>query len=1121
MATSSRQSGLFGVNDWKAIYETFREADFRSYDYETLRKSFIDYLRLYYPETYNDYIESSEFIALLDVMAFMGQGLAFRNDLNTRENFIDTAERRDSVVKLADLVSYTPKRNTCASGYLKVSTVRTSESITDANGVNLSNVPISWNDPSNQNWLDQMNTVFNAAMVDSQKIGRPGNSSEILGVTTSEYGIQTPTNTLPIVPFTTIVDGTSMNFELVSATSLDQEYVYEIPPAPTGQLNMLYRNDKLGFGSPNTGFMFYFKQGSLQPYNFNFQQQISNQSINIDIEGVNQTDTWLYQTSLDNTTGLWKQVENVYADAYLQTESSNKKIFSVGSRANDQVTYVFGDGVFSEMPIGSFRAYVRSSDALTYTIDPSEMNGVAVSITYVSRTGRNETLTMNLALPVTVTNAQGRESLSAIKQRAPTRYYTQNRMVNGEDYTNFPYTLYNSIIKSKAINRSSIGVSKNLDLLDPTGKYSSTNSFGDDGALYQESINGFLTLQADNTSDIIQFFTDDLASVLALNRANQYYIQNYTRYAYPGTGGGTTLYWKTSSVDSSSETGYFYSLSGAIELPQPLGTFTTTNAKYATTGALLKFIAPNGNYFDADNRLVAGVPTGGEKNYIWSTVLNVVGDGNNNGEGKFANGQGPVTLNGYVPNGVTVTEIIPVFDNSLSSTIIQQAILKIELQQDFTLIFNNALLINQERWSIGAASNANYFVKFTSLGNNRYTITYRSLTYYFGSVADTRFTFNKNELVYDPFTGKIIQDFINVLGINTVFNSAMALGEDTKVNILGQTVESDGYVNDFQVEIAATDVNNGQLILDPDFFNDITGYVNAGANIGVYVFFRTITDPVNLTRQLIVPSSDIVYTYGTKNQIEIVKYEFAVGQLFYAYTDNKFYKSVQDPTVTTPSYIVTLQTDYSVKSGRQGIDYQYRHNANNTTRIDPATTNIVDLYLVTQAYYTAYNNYVKDTTSTVVKPNQPTLNELNTSYPLVQDYKMLSDSVILNSVTFKPLFGAKADQSLRATIKVVKSQSTNASNSEIRSSVLAEMDRYFDINNWNFGDTFFFSELSAYLHEQIGELLSSVILVSDDPEKLFGDLYEIKCRPYEIFVNAAVTEDIVIVPALTPATMQS
>ena len=53
MATSSRQSSLFGVNDWKAIYQTFSQADFRSYDYETLRKSFIDYLRLYYPENFN------------------------------------------------------------------------------------------------------------------------------------------------------------------------------------------------------------------------------------------------------------------------------------------------------------------------------------------------------------------------------------------------------------------------------------------------------------------------------------------------------------------------------------------------------------------------------------------------------------------------------------------------------------------------------------------------------------------------------------------------------------------------------------------------------------------------------------------------------------------------------------------------------------------------------------------------------------------------------------------------------------------------------------------------------------------------------------------------------------
>ncbi len=98
MATTTRQTAIFGVEDWKQIYQTYREADFQSYDFETLRKSFVDYLRLYYPETFNDYIESSEFIALLDIIAFMGQSLAFRTDLNTRENYMDTAERRDSVV---------------------------------------------------------------------------------------------------------------------------------------------------------------------------------------------------------------------------------------------------------------------------------------------------------------------------------------------------------------------------------------------------------------------------------------------------------------------------------------------------------------------------------------------------------------------------------------------------------------------------------------------------------------------------------------------------------------------------------------------------------------------------------------------------------------------------------------------------------------------------------------------------------------------------------------------------------------------------------------------------------------------------------------------------------------
>ena len=112
MALTTRQTNLLVQQDWTKIYQTFKEADFQSYDFETLRKTMIDYLRIYYPEDFNDFLESSEYVALIDLIAFLGQSLAFRTDLNARENFIDTAERRDSVLKLARMINYRSEEHT-------------------------------------------------------------------------------------------------------------------------------------------------------------------------------------------------------------------------------------------------------------------------------------------------------------------------------------------------------------------------------------------------------------------------------------------------------------------------------------------------------------------------------------------------------------------------------------------------------------------------------------------------------------------------------------------------------------------------------------------------------------------------------------------------------------------------------------------------------------------------------------------------------------------------------------------------------------------------------------------------------------------------------------------------
>ena len=149
MPKAIRQENLYGAEDWTVVYSSFKNAEFRSYDFDTLRQSMIDYVQFNYPEEFNDYTQNSEFIALVDLVAYVGQNLAFRMDLNARENILDTAEKRESVLRIARMLSYKPKRIRPAQGFMKVVAVNTSEQILDSSGVNLSNKTIMWGaDPS-------------------------------------------------------------------------------------------------------------------------------------------------------------------------------------------------------------------------------------------------------------------------------------------------------------------------------------------------------------------------------------------------------------------------------------------------------------------------------------------------------------------------------------------------------------------------------------------------------------------------------------------------------------------------------------------------------------------------------------------------------------------------------------------------------------------------------------------------------------------------------------------------------------------------------------------------------------------------------------------------------------
>ena len=424
MATTDRQNRLLLAEDWKRVYQTFRNADFKSYDFDTLRRTMINYLRENYPEDFNDYIESSEYLALIDLIAYLGQNLAFRVDLNARENYLELAERRESVLRLARLLSYNPKRNQSANGLIKFESVQTSEDVSDSNGVNLAGQTIIWNDPSNPDWSEQFRKILNAALPENAVVGKPVKKETVDGITTEQYRFNANNTNLPVYSFNKNIGQKNIVFEVTSA-SIGPNKIYEEDPLPGNSLAFLYREDGKGAGSSNSGYFVHFRQGVLDSGNFTIDNPSTNQTVAIDATNINDTDVWLYQLdSNGNETNLWSKVDAVEGNnvIYNSIAKSQKDVYTVLSRIEDRISLLFADGTFGNLPKGAFRIYYRKGLGSKFVITPDSMQNISFTVPYTSRTGTSETITVTASLKYTVDNASATETNSSIKNNVTSQH---------------------------------------------------------------------------------------------------------------------------------------------------------------------------------------------------------------------------------------------------------------------------------------------------------------------------------------------------------------------------------------------------------------------------------------------------------------------------------------------------------------------------------------------------------------------------------------------------------------------------------------------------------------------------------------------------------------------------
>jgi hypothetical protein len=1116
MSQTVRQNNLFVAQDWTVIYQAMSQVNFNSYDYDTIRQSLIEYIRTNYPEDFNDWISSSEFVAIIEMLAYLGANLAFRVDLNTRENFLSTATRRESLLRLARFLSYNPRRCLAAQGLLKLTQIKTTQTIYDSNGVNLQNLTVNWNDTGNPDWLEQFILILNAAFQPSNPFGQPVKSGTVGSVATERYDFNnTDTNNLSY-KFNSTVNGTSMDMEFVNSdfvagtstgsTLSSNGYYMEKIPNIFNSWSLLYRRDGNGNASVNTGFFTVFKQGTLDYSDYNLGTPVPNRVIDVGALNINQNDVWV-QTVSDAGLPLldWTKVPAIVNSnlVYNNVERLTRDIYQVVTRdsnGSDSISIRFGDGNFGNVPVGRVRVYYRTSNNLTYVIQPQDMNAITLSLSYQSELDTLQTLTMQFSLQYPVANSLARESDDSIRLRAPAVYYTQNRMVNGEDYNVFP--LQNSqVLKLKSVNRVYSGQSRFLDITDPTSKYSRTQVFSDDGILYKQIVNTSQQIPLINnlnTNQIIESIIQPLlhggTDIQNVNIAlRDFYLSYYTWL--PGGG----IFWRPSgsSLPNASQ-GLFYAQSNNTPTGEGTAVYLPNLERGLTTGSLVQFT--EGGWASVVNQ-------GSSELGIYATII--------------SKPIGEYLLGSSTQRNVAL-QIIPPLRVSLSTSEKDDISNALQSKRNFGLRYNIQTLtwqvIDSQDLAINAPFNlantgntsksnvdASWLVQFLYQANSGWQITMRGLHYMFESVREVQFYFLNNHPVVDNVTLTSARDNIRILKYNTGSNNQQ-LTTDQYWALHNISTSIDGQIDPRIVRVVFWDSNNDNIIDNPLVFEDLVPPNSL-------VFWKSSVAEGSQIWQPI-PGVDYIVTFLADLSTTVPVP--SVGNIAYVTNPGVFLECVS----INPLSWKDVSTNYKALVGKSHINYCWQHYANSQKRIDPAIMNVIDAYVLTNNYNTALRNWISKSRPTDTQPQPPTPEDLRTLFQEFDSYKMMTDQIIWHPVRYKLLFGNLADPQLQAIFKIVRISGSTITDRELKARVIQAVDTFFDIANWDFGQSFYFTELAAYVHQQMANLLSSVVIVPTSSNSQFGDLFEIKCEPDQLFISAARVTDVQVVQNLYPSELR-
>lgn len=1064
------------AENWETVYTAFQNINFAAFDYDTVKQSLIDYIKLYFPETFNDFIETDEFIAIIEVFAYISETLAYRFDIDAHENFMSVAQRKDSILRLAKFISYTPSRPLPARGLVKLTSVSTTESVVDANGIDLANQVIRWNDVSNDSWKDQFILIMNRVLEQDFGTVSPTDRFQIQDVLFEMYSI----NLIPLqtgtFSYSAKVNGQTIPLELVPIDYDSSLGIIERRPTRNSNFTILYGQDGLGDASDTTGFFSFTKQGTLQQFTTTFDGVTPNQYYDINLTNINDIDIWVnnvdsstgeliqtsptisllpYKAATSNVVyGEWVEVDVAHAQNVIFNTNPKRNKYELETLVNNGVRIIFGDGEFADIPSGTFDIWARSSLDQDVIVPQTAVSDTSSSFTYTDSFGRTQTFTFTFSLVNSLQNASASEDLEHVRVNAPAVYYSQDRMVNGEDYNVFMLQ-DPSILKLRSINRTFAGDSQYIAWNDPSTSYSNVKIFGNDGILYFEDIADSVTTPSIDINTLLTTYIEPLLSSTDI----------WTQLLCAGI--PASKYHNTFTSDEKDRL-----LTALTPPPSP----TIVNLYYNVL------------------------------NYQWYAVK----------------------------------------------------------QSDDPSVTLSASALNASvGWPTAFITNPLITVKQTTILDTIYSVSRLAKRLIFASPTTQFWNTNSASTVINYDTLNSDYDEINILQANINCNRTGILNSVFQCNVIGlPTIESGsdiGLTDNSRVSIIPLDTSNTGVpqgldvndytqytglanIIKPKYTVDLTQFptplTTGGVEITLPIYYcvgqgdvqlyssanhtlldstvwREDEDNVVSNKILLInkPSTNNVPDTSVLVTINEYVYQQRVGT-------SEPWSDVASSADTLYSYMqdqLSGTSLYRRNVGRSGLNFAWFHNTPRYYLVDPAPSNIIDTFVITKGYYLSLKRWLEDSLSSA--PTLPTPMDLRTTYSYLINNKMISDTMIMHPGRIKLLFGSNADKSVQATIKVIKSSNSTLTDNQIKTSIIATVRNFFDITAWEFGETFYFTELATAIHMVLPNDVSSVVLVPKNAANSFGSLYEIQASEDEVFYPDITTDQIQIITALNSSSL--